>query len=452
MNSLPEDTLRGRTVTLGVTGSIAAYKAVLVARLLVQAGARVRVVLTAGALRFVGASTFSGVTSEPVYSDMFDATEGGERHVVLGKESDLVLVVPATADVLSRFASGRADDLLTATVLCARCPVLVAPAMHPSMWDHAAVRKNVATLGDTGHVRFIGPVEGEVASGERGMGRMAEPADIVEAAARLFVHQDLAGRHVVVTAGPTVEDIDPVRFISNRSSGKMGFAIAERAAARGARVTLIAGPVSLATPRGVARVDVRSALGLQKAMDDAMGADLSLADALVMSAAVGDYRPAKTLPSKLKREKSGDLSLTLVQNPDLLSEVGRRRRGSRPLLVGFAVETGTDREIVRYARDKLKKKRVDAVVANHAAQSMGRDDNRVLLVDERAVTDSGVLPKSKVADRVLDWVAEHLPGRRPGTATARGRGKVLRAPVNEGPPRERRAAGTARRRTPRSRR
>lgn len=432
-------TLAGKVVTLGVTGSIAAYKAVLVARLLVKAGARVRVVLTASATRFVGASTFSGITGAPVFSDMFVPDAGGERHVTLAAESDLVLVVPATADALARFASGRADDLLTALVLCARCPVLAAPAMHPSMWSHPATQRNVATLGKDGRVTLIGPVEGEVASRETGVGRMTEPEELVAATIRMVgplrgfsggEGQDLRGKRVVITAGPTVEDIDPVRFVSNRSSGKMGFAIAERAAARGAAVTLISGPVVLPTPRNVTRVDVRSAIDMQAALGRALGESRDGADVLFMSAAVGDYRPAQTLTNKLKRGQRQGLVLRLAQNPDLLAEIGRARRGARPLLVGFAVETGTDEQIVQYARDKLSKKKVDMVVANHAKESMGRDDNRVLLVDQRTVTTVGPAPKAEIADSLLDRIALLLAAKGRSESASKGARKrsTRRAP------------------------
>lgn len=404
MSMKPSLRLAGRRVTVGVTGSVAAYKAALVVRALLKEGARVSVVMTASAARFVGESTFAGLTGEPVVSDMFDASTGGERHVSLAAESDLVLVVPATADVLARLASGRADDLLTATVLCARCPVLVAPAMHPAMWANPATARNVATLGRDGHVELVGPVDGEVASGDHGVGRMAEPEDIVARAVARLTRRDLEGRRVVITAGPTVEDIDPVRFVGNRSSGKMGFALAEQAALRGARVTLVSGPVSLSTPPGVTRVDVRSALQMRAALTEALPG----AAALLMCAAVGDYRPKQVLASKLKRGKQGALSLELVQNPDLLSEIGAARRGNRPVLVGFAVETGTDDELVRYARDKLRAKHVDVVVANHAAESMGREDNRVLLVGESHVQALDVMPKRDVATCLLDWVRERL--------------------------------------------
>lgn len=411
MSAKSKGRLAGRTVLLGVMGSIAAYKAVLVARLLLKEGARVRVILTTSGARFVGASTFSGLTGEPVLSEMFVPEEGGERHVALAAEADLVAVVPATADALARFASGRADDLLAATVLCARGPVLVAPAMHPSMWHHPATTRNVATLASDGRIELMGPVEGEVASGDTGLGRLMEPADIVEHIVRRLATKDLATRRIVVTAGPTVEDVDAVRFVSNRSSGKMGFAVAERAAARGATVTLIAGPVSLPTPAFVTRVDVRSALELQATLKETLGPRLSRADALVMSAAVGDFRAKRTAPGKLKRGKTNDFKLELVQNPDILAGVGAARAGRLPLLVGFAVETGTDEEVIAFARGKLASKRVDLIVANHAAESMGREDNRVHLVDGQHVATMGVLSKRDVADHILDYVAGRLAGK-----------------------------------------
>ncbi len=409
--------LSGKNVVLGVTGSVAAYKAVLLLRLLLKAGARVQVVLSRGAARFVGAATFSGLTGEPTSTDMFEPDLGGERHVELAAAADLILVVPATADVLSRFASGRAGDLMTALVLSARSPILIAPAMHPSMWTHPATQRNVATLRADGRVEVIGPAKGEVASGDQGVGRMVEPEQIMEAATRMVAYTkmpkrasraDLAEKHVIVTAGPTVEDIDPVRFISNRSSGKMGFAIAAGAAARGARVTLIAGPVVLETPPGVTRKDVRSALDMQKALSSALGRGNRGSDVLVMCAAVGDYRPEKAHTKKLKRGDLGPMTLKLAENPDLLAEIGRARRGKTPLLVGFAVETGTDAEIIRNARKKLASKKVDVVVANHAGESMGREDNRVLLVTKDAVTRIGPAPKTEIADRLLDFVTGKL--------------------------------------------
>ncbi|MDI1428189.1 bifunctional phosphopantothenoylcysteine decarboxylase/phosphopantothenate--cysteine ligase CoaBC [Polyangium sorediatum] len=393
------------TIVLAVSGSIAAYKAVEVARLLKKAGARVVPMMTRSAREFVGPQTLAGITGEPVHEEMFDPGYPGEKHVELGRAADLVLIVPATADLLARLAAGRADDLLTALVLCARGPVLAAPAMHPRMWAHPATMRNVATLAADGRVSLIGPIEGEVASGERGMGRMADPEEITHAALAAVETRDLVGIRIVVTAGPTVEDLDPVRFLGNRSTGKMGFAIAERAASRGASVTLVSGPVALATPRGVTRVDVRSALAMKEALWEVMGADLGRADALIMSAAVADYRPAEQSTTKRKRSAE-PLEIKLVPNPDLLAEVGAARTGARPVLVGFAVETADDAGIVGYARGKLQAKRVDMVVANHAQDSFGREDNRATIVTSHGAEAFGVLSKRDLADHILDRVAQ----------------------------------------------
>jgi phosphopantothenoylcysteine decarboxylase/phosphopantothenate--cysteine ligase len=399
----PHGPLSGRTVALCVTGSIAAYKAVEVARLLVKSGARVVPVMTASATRFVGALTLAGITGEAVATDMWDASFPGEMHVRIAERADLVAVVPATADVLARLAHGRADDLVTALALCARGPVLAAPAMHPRMWEHPATQANVATLAAQARVTMVGPVSGEVASGDAGMGRMAEPTAIAAAIATLLSPRDLAGVRVVVTAGPTLEDVDPVRFLGNRSSGRMGFAIAERAAARGAEVTLVAGPVSLATPHGVRRVDVRSAVAMRAALWQALGLDLSRADALFMAAAVADHRPAEPSASKVKKDAER-VSIELVKNPDLLAEVGAARAGKKPVLVGFAVETERGDALVAYARRKLAEKRVDLVVANEASESFGREDNRATIVSRDGTEALPTLTKASLADLLLDRV------------------------------------------------
>ena len=410
---MPASVLSGRTIALAVTGSIAAYKSVEVARLLVKAGARVLPVMTASAARFLGPVTLSGVCGEAVASDMWDPAFSGEMHVEIARRADAVVIVPATADVLARLAAGRADDLVTALVLCARdVPVLAAPAMHPRMWAHPATQRNVAELTEragTGRVQLIGPVDGPVASGESGFGRMSEPSVIAKAIEDAFTRgSDLSGLRVVVTAGPTLEDLDPVRFIGNRSSGKMGFAIAERAAARGARVVLIAGPVSLPTPRGVAREDVRGALEMQRAIAAAIGGDLSGADALVMAAAVADYRPAETSSTKLKKEGEA-ASIALVRNPDLLAEVGAARgTKTRPVLVGFALETGERDVVVAYARGKLASKRCDFVVANEAKESLGRDDNRATIVTSDGVEAFAEMSKAELGDAILDRVKSRL--------------------------------------------
>ena len=397
----------GKRITVCVTGSVAAYKAVLLVRALLKDGAFVEVVLSRSAREFVGAATFSGLTGRAVYTEVFDADQPGEVHVDLALRSDLILVAPATADALARFAAGRADDLVTALVLCAACPVLVAPAMHPNMWNHPATQRNLATLVADRRIGFVGPVVGEVASGDIGLGRMAEPDQIASTASAQFLGISLAGKHVVISAGPTVEDLDPVRFVGNRSTGKMGFALAERARALGAQVTLIAGPVSLPTPVGVQRVDVRSAQAMRGALWQALAPDLSAADALIMAAAVADYRPAESHSTKLKRS-SEPMTLELLPNPDLLAEIGHARKERKPVLIGFALETDTDERVIQLARAKLAAKRVDLVVANHAAESLGRDETRIQLVSPTDCTPLPRLSKEQAADRILSWLAARL--------------------------------------------
>lgn len=390
-----------------MTGSIAAYKAAAIARLLMKEGASVQVLMTRAALEFVGTATFAGITGRAPITDLFAVDRGGESHVEVAQSSQLIIVAPATADTLARLAAGRADDAVSAAVLCATCPVLVAPAMHPEMWANAATQRNVETLTSDPRVGLVGPQLGEVASGDQGMGRMAEPEEIIAHAARHLVRGDLAGRHLVVTAGPTLEDLDPVRYISNRSSGKMGFALAERAATRGARVTLISGPASLKTPHGAVRVDVRSAVAMRSALWQALGPDLGNADVLVMVAAVADYRPAETHSSKIRRQNQG-LTLDLVPNPDILAEVGQARRTRRPLLVGFALETDSDERVLAAARQKLEYKRVDLVVANHAGDALERDDNRASLVTATHQEPLLEISKTALAERILDWIAQRL--------------------------------------------
>jgi phosphopantothenoylcysteine decarboxylase/phosphopantothenate--cysteine ligase len=397
----------GKRISVCVTGSIAAYKAVLLVRALIKDGAFVEVVLTRAAREFVGAATFSGLTGRRVFSDVFDAEQPGEVHVDLAGRSDMILVVPATADALARLAGGRADDLLTALLLCATCPVLLAPAMHPNMWSHPATQRNVASLVADRRLGFVGPVFGEVASGDLGLGRMAEPDQILHSTSAQFSGFSLAGRHIVISAGPTVEDLDPVRFVGNRSSGKMGFALAERARALGATVTLVAGPVNLPTPVGVQRIDVRSAQSMRSALWQALSPDLTAADALIMTAAVSDYRPAQSHSTKLKRGAQ-PMTLELVPNPDLLAEIGHARKDRAPVLIGFALETESDERLIQLARAKLAAKRVDLVVANHAAESLGKDDIRALLVSP---TDCNLLPllsKEQAADAILGWLAARL--------------------------------------------
>lgn len=407
-------------VALAVTGSIAAYKAVEVARLLVKSGHRVLPMMTSSATRFVGPVTLSGICGEPVAMDMWDPSYPGELHVSIADRASVLAIVPATADMLARLAQGRADDLVTATALCARGPVIVAPAMHPRMWSHPATARNVAELQRLGQVKLVGPVVGPVASGDVGMGRLAEPAVIAAAIAELAaasarrdpgvraVPQDLAGKRIVVTAGPTYEPLDPVRFLGNRSSGKMGFALAARAASRGASVVLVSGPVALATPANVERRDVETAEQMQLALASVLGPDLAGADALVMAAAVADFKPVTASATKIKKGSGDPAAISLSKNPDLIAALGARRTGPAPMLVAFALETGSDAEVVAYAQKKLTQKKVDLVVANAAHESLGQSDNRVALVDSAGASPFFVGAKDTVADHILDRVAAKI--------------------------------------------
>ncbi|HJK97626.1 MAG TPA: bifunctional phosphopantothenoylcysteine decarboxylase/phosphopantothenate--cysteine ligase CoaBC [Polyangiaceae bacterium LLY-WYZ-14_1] len=395
--------LDGRRIAVAVGGGIAAYKAVTLVRELVRRRAEVRVMMTESATRFVGPVTFTGVTGQPALVDLWDPEYAGEAHIQLATWAELVVVAPATANLMSRVAHGLVDDLVLATLAATRAPVLFAPAMHSQMWERPPMRRVVALLQQDG-ARFVGPVEGPLASGEKGVGRMSEPTEIAEAVAALMTPAtpaDLAGRRLVVSAGPTVEDLDPVRFLGNRSSGKMGFALARRAAARGARVTLVTGPVELETPPGVARVDVRAAVEMQEAVLRAADG----ADAVIMAAAVADYRPAERQDHKIKKGDDGaPMTVTLVRNPDILADLGQRRgERERPVLVGFAVET---RDLVSAARRKLDAKGCDLIVANDASEGFAGDTTRVVLVDRRGEETVPPGLKTEVADRILDRVAE----------------------------------------------
>lgn len=382
---------------VAVTGSVAAYKSVEVVRRLLKHGLTVQVVMSRSARRFVGEATFSAITGRPVYADAFQVSSG-ELHVDLAANAEHLLIAPCAADTLARLAHGRADDLISATALCMPKRISVAPAMHPTMWAHPATRRNVERLIRDG-VRFIGPVEGVVASGDVGWGRMSEPEQIVET---WLGARDLAGRRLVISAGPTVEDLDPVRFISNRSSGKMGFALAERAAARGAEVDLVAGPVNLPTPPRVRRHDVRSALELLEGLRERLWRSAPPPDALLMAAAVGDFRAAA--PGSTKHKRQGDYRPLLVENPDIIKTLASERQGNSPTLIAFAVETGDDAELLAAARQKLQDKAVDMVVANLGHEAFGSDTNRVYLVDAEHAVALPTLDKHQVADAILDWL------------------------------------------------
>jgi phosphopantothenoylcysteine decarboxylase/phosphopantothenate--cysteine ligase len=392
-------------VLLGVTGGIAAYKAALIARLLEAAGADVSVVLTENAQRFIGPDTFSALVREPVHSSLWERP-GEVLHVRLAHEADVAVVAPATANVIAKLAHGLADDLLSTTLLEAACPLVIAPAMHTGMWEHAATRANVETLRGRG-ARVVGPATGPLAHGDEGVGRLAEPDDVVAEVRAALEPKDLGGRRLLITAGPTHEPIDPVRFLGNRSSGKMGVAIAREARDRGATVTLVLGPGTVPPPMGVHVVSVETADEMRDAVLDRVGD----ADAVVMAAAVADFRPKEIAHAKLKKE-SGVPDVVLEPTPDILAELGERRAGQ--VLVGFAAETG---DLEEAGRKKLTSKRVDLVVVNRvgrAGTGFGSDTNDALIVaadgDDAPL---GSWTKAELARTLVDRVVALLAGRPP---------------------------------------
>jgi len=403
-------------ITLGVTGGVAAYKAAELARRLQQDGHSIQVVMTRAAREFITPLTFAALTGEKVITDLF-AESGGEanlesaiEHIAMAQRTDLLLVAPATADILAKFARGIADDFLTTLYLAVTAPVVVAPAMNVNMWNHAATAENIAALRARG-VFVVNPDEGYLACGMTGAGRLAGQEAILAAVNEaLKLERDLEGQNVLVTAGPTCEDLDPVRYITNRSSGKMGYAVAEAAARRGARVVLISGPTSLETPAGVERLDVRSAEEMRRAVQQRF-AQCTIA---VFAAAVADYRPAEPLPGKLKRTNE-PLSIRLEPNPDILAEAARDK-GER-LVVGFAAETD---HVAENARKKLASKNADLIVANDVgAEGAGFDvDTNVVTLFARDGRDLPLpkMPKREVAERILDEVlrlrSAAVPARR----------------------------------------
>ena len=398
-------------IVLGVTGGIAAYKAALVLRLLREAGHRVRVVPTEAALRMVGRPTWEALSGEPVRTDVFDDAEHVD-HVALGRGADLVIVAPATANLLAKAAAGLADDLLSTTLLTVTCPVLLAPAMHTEMWLHAATQANVATLRGRG-VHVLDPDSGRLTGADSGPGRLPEPAAIVSAALALAspALDDLAGRSVVVSAGGTREPIDPVRFLGNRSSGRQGVALALAAARRGATVTLVAANVDDALVPNHPAIAVRrveTTLELRDAVRDA-GAG---ADVVVMAAAVADFRPATTTTHKIKKTSSGPAPIELETNPDILAELAAERLREGQVVVGFAAETGdATGDVHAHGRDKARRKGADLLAVNEVGTDRGFGDvpNEVTILDaEGSVVGRGSGTKSQVADAVWDAVAARL--------------------------------------------
>jgi phosphopantothenoylcysteine decarboxylase/phosphopantothenate--cysteine ligase len=392
-------------ITLGVTGGVAAYKAAELVRLLQQDGFTVQVVMTRGAREFITPLTFAALSGQKVITDLFEKSPSGEanvesaiEHIAVAQRTDLLLVAPATADILAKFARGIADDFLTTLYLATAAPVIVAPAMNVNMWNHVATQQNIEILRTRG-VRVVNPDEGYLACGMTGAGRLAGQQEIIAAVREtLHAQKDLHGETIVVTAGPTCEDVDPVRYITNRSSGKMGYAVAEAAARRGAKVFLVSGPVTLDTPAGVERIDVRTAEGMRRAVSERFPSSTIA----IFAAAVADYRPAEAQPQKIKRLKE-PMTLRLEPTPDILAEAAQAK-GDR-LIVGFAAETD---QVADNARKKLAAKNADLIVANDVtAEGAGFDhDTNIVTLFSRDGRDLALpkLSKSEVAQRILDEV------------------------------------------------
>jgi phosphopantothenoylcysteine decarboxylase/phosphopantothenate--cysteine ligase len=398
--------LSGKEIVLGVTGGIAAYKSVELVRQLTRKGATVRVVMTSNAREFITPLTFQTLSGNPVQADLFALIEGSKiGHVALADIADLVVIAPATANIIGKVANGIGDDFLSTMVMATKSPVLFAPSMNVNMWASPVVQRNVATLKEVGY-HFIGPEEGDLACEAIGQGRLAEVEDIVERIEGLLVQKDLAGHRLLITAGPTHEPIDPVRFITNRSSGRMGFALARMAKRRGAGVVLISGPTNLPAPGGnIQLIPVRTA----SEMRDAVLEHYEGCSAIIKAAAVSDYRP-KTVSSQKLKKMSVSASLELERNPDIIAEIGSAK-GNR-VLVGFAAET---EDLMANAREKLRKKHLDLIVANDVSQpgsGFETATNRVVIIDSAGKAESlPLMSKEEVANRVLDRVSEILRKR-----------------------------------------
>ncbi len=391
----------GRRIVLGITGGVAAYKAAELTRLLIKADAVVDVVLTAAGAHFVGAATFQALSGKPVWSDLWDArAPGGMAHIDLTRGTDAVLVAPASADFLAKLAHGQADDLLSALCLARACPLLVAPAMNRQMWEQAPTRRNARQLADDG-IHLLGPASGEQACGEVGAGRMLEASELFDALVAFFQPKLLTGRTVLLTAGPTFEAVDPVRGLTNSSSGKMGFALARACQEAGAAVTLVSGPVVMQTPRGVTRIDVESA----GQMREAVLSELPGQELFIAVAAVADYRPAKVELCKIK--KDGNIkTLELLQNPDILAEVAALP--DAPFCVGFAAES---QNLAEYAEGKRRAKKLPLVVGNLVQDGLGGDANLVTLFDAQGAHPLPLAAKLDVARAIVVHIAAMLPPR-----------------------------------------
>jgi phosphopantothenoylcysteine decarboxylase/phosphopantothenate--cysteine ligase len=400
--------LEGKRILLGVSGGVAAYKAAELARELQRAGARVRVVMTEAGTRFVGIATFQALTGEPVFVDAWDTRIGnGMAHIDLSREADLILIAPATADLMARLAHGLADDLLSTLCLARDCPLAIAPAMNRQMWEHPATQRNARQLAADG-IELIGPGSGDQACGETGPGRMLEPEAIVEAVCAFFTPGRLSGRRMLITAGPTYEPIDPVRGITNRSSGKMGYAIARACRRAGAEVVLVSGPVALDCPPGVRRIPVTTALQMHDAVHQVLDEESAAGrpfDGFIAVAAVADWRVAQVQTQKIKKTDAYSTpTLEFVQNPDILASVARREPA--PYCVGFAAESEA---LEQNGREKLARKGIPLLVANIGPDTFGRDDNQLLILDGTRSIELPRASKDQLAQTLVEEIATRLP-------------------------------------------
>ncbi len=395
--------LTGKKIVLGVTGGIAVYKACELVRLLKKEGADVQVIMTEAALQFVGKVTFQALSGHEAYSSMWNEPCGMVSHIKLREGCDLMIVAPATANLIAKVANGIADDLLTSTIIARTCPLMIAPAMNIHMWQNYATQSNVAKLKEFPDVIFSGPASGDQACGDVGTGRFKEPADILEDVIRVFAEKPLAGKKVLLTAGPTLEHIDPVRCVTNRSSGKQGYEVARAAVRAGAEVTLVSGPTALKTPDGVKRIDVETA----SQMLDAVMAETKAQkpDLFISVAAVSDWAVKNPSTVKIKKDKDAAPHIEFVKNPDILSSVAALPNA--PVCIGFAAETD---DIIKNATDKLHRKRVAMIVAN-SADSVGKDVNSAVFVQAYGKTDLGQLTKRELSERIVKKAAELLAKR-----------------------------------------
>jgi phosphopantothenoylcysteine decarboxylase/phosphopantothenate--cysteine ligase len=396
-------TLKGKRILLGITGGIAAYKAAELVRLLKKAGADVRVAMTEAATRFITPVTLQALSGQPVWTDLWDSRVADNMgHIELSRDRDIIVVAPASGDFMAKAAHGLADDLLSTLCLARRCPLMLVPAMNVEMWENAATRRNMLQLFKD-EVLFAGPAAGDQACGETGFGRMVEPAEVVDELEAFFGPKPLAGKRVLVTAGPTEEPVDPVRVLTNASSGKMGYAVARAAREAGAEVTLVSGPVALAAPAGVSRVDVRTA----REMFEAVKESVKACDIFISVAAVADYRVKNPSSQKIRKSDGKDLRLELEENPDILAWVAGLPKP--PFCVGFAAES---ENLAQHAAEKRVRKKLPLIAANLVQEALGGEQSSIILIDEQGEHPLGRGAKIELARKLLDHVAGMLARRK----------------------------------------